>query len=113
MVLGSAGLWVGYQTVLMAAGIAVFAGASWWLLDKPTFDCFAGRLLRAWFRRWLIYQRQGAKIVFACNLVTSNHRGQMLVPLRDPSNTRRALREARSAEGFEWVTSDVFRKTRR
>lgn len=31
--------------------------------------------------------------------------------LRDPSNTRRALREARGTEGFEWVTSHNFRKT--
>jgi integrase len=31
--------------------------------------------------------------------------------LRDPSNTRRALREARGSEGFVWVTSHVFRKT--
>ncbi|QUG99800.1 cell division protein FtsK [Saccharopolyspora erythraea] len=80
VVLGSAVIWVGYQTVLMAAGIAVVAGASWWLLDKPTFDRFAGRLLRAWFRRWLVYQRQWAKTMFSCNLVTSDHRGQMMVP---------------------------------
>ncbi|WP_245992814.1 site-specific integrase [Prauserella muralis] len=31
--------------------------------------------------------------------------------LRDPSNTRRALRDARGTEGFAWVTSHVFRKT--
>ncbi|WP_236789336.1 site-specific integrase [Amycolatopsis sp. GM8] len=31
--------------------------------------------------------------------------------LRDPSNTRRALREARGNDGFAWVTSHVFRKT--
>jgi integrase len=31
--------------------------------------------------------------------------------LRDPSNTRRALRDARGSEGFAWVTSHVFRKT--
>jgi integrase len=31
--------------------------------------------------------------------------------LRDPSNTGRALREARGSEGFAWVTSHVFRKT--
>jgi integrase len=30
---------------------------------------------------------------------------------RDPSNTRRALREARCSEGFAWVTSHVFRRT--
>lgn len=31
--------------------------------------------------------------------------------LRDPSNTRQALREARGSEGFAGVTSHVFRKT--
>ena len=30
---------------------------------------------------------------------------------RDPSNTSRSLREARGTEGFDWVTSHVFRKT--
>jgi len=30
---------------------------------------------------------------------------------RDPSNTSRALREARGSEGFSWVTTHVFRKT--
>lgn len=31
--------------------------------------------------------------------------------LRDPSNTRRVLRDTRGSEGFAWVTSHVFRKT--
>ncbi len=31
--------------------------------------------------------------------------------LRDPSNTRRDLRDARGSEDFAWVTSHVFRKT--
>ncbi|WP_217641757.1 site-specific integrase [Actinopolyspora alba] len=31
--------------------------------------------------------------------------------LRDPSNTRRVLRETRGSDGFAWVTSHVFRKT--
>ncbi|TQS40046.1 site-specific integrase [Cryptosporangium phraense] len=30
---------------------------------------------------------------------------------RDPSNTQRALREARGSDGFAWVTSHVLRKT--
>ncbi len=71
---------VGYQTVLWAAGIAVLAGASWRLLDAPTFDRFAGRLLRAWWRRWVIYQRQWMRVVAACGLVTSDHRGDQLMP---------------------------------
>ncbi|MEV6878386.1 tyrosine-type recombinase/integrase [Amycolatopsis sp. NPDC051128] len=31
--------------------------------------------------------------------------------LRDPSNTRRSLRECRGSEGFSWVKSHVYRKT--
>jgi integrase len=31
--------------------------------------------------------------------------------LRDPSNTRRSLRDARGSAGFAWVTSHAFRKT--
>lgn len=80
VVLNSAGLWVGYQAVLMAAGVAVVAGVSWRLLDQPTFDRFAGRLLRAWWRRWLVYQRQWQRVVYSCNLTTVDHRGNTLVP---------------------------------
>lgn len=31
--------------------------------------------------------------------------------LRDPSDTRRSLRECRGSEGFSWVKSHVYRKT--
>lgn len=79
--LGSAAvLWFGYSTVLWAAGIAVLAGVSWRVLDQPTFDRFAGRLLRAWWRRWLVYQRQWLPVLAACNLTTTDHRGNILVP---------------------------------
>lgn len=71
---------LGYQTMLLAAGIAVVAGGSWRLLDAPTFDRFAGRLLRAWWRRWAIYQRQWMRVVAACGLVTSDHQGEQLIP---------------------------------
>ncbi|PKW13145.1 FtsK/SpoIIIE domain-containing protein [Saccharopolyspora spinosa] len=80
VVLDAAVLWVGYQTVLMAAGIAVLAGASWRLLDRPTFDRFAGRLLRAWWRRWWSYRRQWLRIMTACNLTTIDHKGNTLTP---------------------------------
>ncbi|GGJ01659.1 cell division protein FtsK [Saccharopolyspora subtropica] len=80
VVTSAAVLWFGYQTVLWAAGIAVLAGVSWRLLDQPTFDQFAGRLLRAWWRRWIIYQRQWLKIMASTNLVTTDHRGNTLVP---------------------------------
>lgn len=73
-------LWAGYAAVLWAAGIAVLVGVSWRLLDQPTFDRFAGRLLRAWFRRWAIYQRQWWRVLTACQLSTTDHHGNQLMP---------------------------------
>lgn len=73
-------LYVGYQTMLIAAGCAVVAGASWAVLDRPTFDRFAGRLLRAWWRRWVVYQRQWARIAFACGLAQTDRSGTTVLP---------------------------------
>lgn len=39
------------------------------------------------------------------------HRAGDAGGLRDPSNTRRTLRECRGSEGFSWVKSHVYRKT--
>ncbi|MER7078512.1 DNA segregation ATPase FtsK/SpoIIIE, S-DNA-T family [Saccharopolyspora kobensis] len=78
---GSAAVfWFGLNTMLWAVGIAVLAGVSWRLLDRPTFDRFAGRLLRAWWRRWWTYQRQWLRIMTACNLTTTDHKGNTLMP---------------------------------
>ncbi|MEY8039158.1 FtsK/SpoIIIE domain-containing protein [Saccharopolyspora cebuensis] len=86
---------VGYQAALITAGAAVLAGASWRVLDAPTFDRFAGRLLRAWWRRWAVYHRQWLRILVACNLTTSDHKGAVLVP---------RLRRVRST----WVWDTLF-----
>lgn len=81
VLVGSAAVfWFGLHTMLWAVGIAVLAGVSWRLLDKPTFDRFAGRLLRAWWRRWWTYQRPWLRIMTACNLTTTDHKGETLVP---------------------------------
>lgn len=80
LVLTPVTVWLGYQTVLMAAGIAVVAGVSWRLLDRPTFDRFAGRLLRAWWRRWLVYHRRWLRLVASCGLFTQDRHGNALYP---------------------------------
>ncbi|MER5392447.1 FtsK/SpoIIIE domain-containing protein [Saccharopolyspora sp. NPDC002686] len=72
--------WFGLNTMVWAVGIAVLAGISWRLLDRPTFDRFAGRLLRAWWRRWWTYRRQWLRIMTACNLTQHDHKGNTLVP---------------------------------
>ncbi|MEU6267951.1 FtsK/SpoIIIE domain-containing protein [Saccharopolyspora shandongensis] len=79
-VTSAAVFWFGLQAMVWAAGIAVLLGVSWRLLDQPTFDRFAGRLLRAWWRRWWTYQRQWLRIMASCNLTTIDHKGNTLVP---------------------------------
>lgn len=80
VVLGASVVWLGYLVVLSAAGVAVVAGASWCLLDRPTFDRFAGRLLRAWWRRWVVYQRQWFDLAYRAGLVITDHRGRSWAP---------------------------------
>ncbi|QGK69156.1 cell division protein FtsK [Allosaccharopolyspora coralli] len=76
-----AGVWfVGYQALLIGAAATVVAGVSWRVLDRPSFDRLAGRLVRAWWRRWAVYQRQWHRILFACGLIQTSQKGTSQVP---------------------------------
>lgn len=73
---GYFGVWV----VAIAATAFVVAGVSWRLLDAPSFDRFAGRVLRAWWRRWAVYQRQWMRIASSSGLMSTDHKGTSRVP---------------------------------
>lgn len=77
---GITGCYIGFHTMLIGAGLAAVAGASWAVLDRPTFDRFAGRLLRAWWRRWLTYHRKWQRVIFSCGLVQSSPKGESRAP---------------------------------
>ncbi|SDK72936.1 DNA segregation ATPase FtsK/SpoIIIE, S-DNA-T family [Actinopolyspora mzabensis] len=107
---GITGAYVGFHTMLIAAGVAVAAGVSWRLLDRPTFDRFAGRLLRAWWRRWFVYHRKWADIAFGCGLTSSNRHGHSLLPkllsVRSTfcwDSVRLRMVRGQAAEDFEQV----------
>ena len=70
----------GHQALLAAAGSVASCGGSWRVLDAPSFDQWAGRVLRAWWRRWAAYQRQWARITHATGLITSDHKGTTRMP---------------------------------
>ncbi|PRW62010.1 FtsK/SpoIIIE domain-containing protein [Actinopolyspora mortivallis] len=74
------GAYVGFHVMLIGAGATMAAGASWAVLDRPTFDRFAGRWLRAWWRRWLTYHRKWQRVVFSCGLVQSSPKGDTRLP---------------------------------
>ncbi|NHD16395.1 MULTISPECIES: FtsK/SpoIIIE domain-containing protein [unclassified Actinopolyspora] len=107
---GITGCYIGFHTMLIGAGVAVVAGASWAVLDRPTFDRFAGRLLRAWWRRWAVYRRKWADVAFRCGLASSNRHGQSLVPtllaVRSTwcwDSVRVRILDGQAAEDFEQV----------
>ena len=76
----AADLYFGHQALLMAAGSVAACGGSWRVLDAPSFDHWAGRVLRAWWRRWAAYQRQWSQITHATGLITADHKGTTRMP---------------------------------
>ncbi|MCX2734450.1 FtsK/SpoIIIE domain-containing protein [Saccharopolyspora sp. NFXS83] len=81
LAVGAATCYVGYVAMLIGAGSVVVAGGSWRLLDAPTFDRFAGRLLRAWWRRWAVYRRRWFALAYRVGLVVTDHRGRERLPV--------------------------------
>lgn len=77
---GAAVAYFGVWVVAIATVTLVVAGASWRLLDAPSFDRFAGRVLRAWWRRWAVYQRQWLRIASSSGLMSTDHKGTNRVP---------------------------------
>jgi S-DNA-T family DNA segregation ATPase FtsK/SpoIIIE len=64
----------------VAAGLGV-----WRWLSLPTFDLWAGRYLRAWWQRWLVYARRMPGWLRACRLTVPDDRHALVVnvnPLR-------------------------------
>ena len=76
----AADLYFGHDTMLAAAGTLASCGGGWRVLDAPSFDRCAGRVLRAWWRRWAAYQRQWSQITHATGLVTADHQGMTRLP---------------------------------
>lgn len=93
---GAAVGYFGVWAVAIAATTLVVAGVSWRLLDAPSFDRFAGRVLRAWWRRWAIYQRQWQRIASSSGLMSTDHKG-----------TTRAPRIVRARSTWCWDTLTV------
>lgn len=76
----AADVYFGHEALLMTAGTVASCGTGWKVLDAPSFDQWAGRVLRAWSRRWITYQRQWLRITHATGLVTTDHKGNTRSP---------------------------------
>ncbi len=82
--LGSACAYFGLVPTLLTTGIGVLAaigvGLTWRAVDAPTFDRFAGRLVRAWWRRWFVYYRKWQVVTSNTGLTTVDKHGTTRAP---------------------------------
>lgn len=86
-VVGSVGGCCGYFGVvptLVTTGVGVLAaigaGLTWCAMDRPTFDRFAWRFLRAWWRRWFVYARKWSVVTSNTGLTSGNKHGNSTAP---------------------------------
>ena len=74
----------GLVPTLLTAGTAVLAaigaGLTWRAVDRPTFDRFAGRFVRAWWRRWFVYYRKWQVVASNTGLTTVDKHGTTRSP---------------------------------
>jgi S-DNA-T family DNA segregation ATPase FtsK/SpoIIIE len=80
VLVGAAVLYFGWQAVVIALGIVVVAGAVWRCAHQQSFEAYALRFGRTWWRRWCIYQRRWERAMRRSGLAVEEG-DQQLVPV--------------------------------
>jgi DNA segregation ATPase FtsK/SpoIIIE, S-DNA-T family len=70
--------WWGWPSLVVSVGVVGVALLVWRHLDRGSFEPWAGRHLRAWWQRWIVYAPRMPRWLRACGLT---------VPDRDPGVT--------------------------
>jgi S-DNA-T family DNA segregation ATPase FtsK/SpoIIIE len=65
-------LLLGWVSLVVAVLGLVAALMSWRLADLPSFDRWAGRWLRSWWQRWVVYARHLPAWLHACGLTVTD-----------------------------------------
>jgi S-DNA-T family DNA segregation ATPase FtsK/SpoIIIE len=60
--------WLGWFSLVVIVGAVAASLGAWRLVDLPSFDWWAGRYLRAWWRRWTVYAAKLPGWLHACGL---------------------------------------------
>jgi S-DNA-T family DNA segregation ATPase FtsK/SpoIIIE len=58
VLIGAAVMYFGWQAIVIALGVMLVAGAVWRSVHRDSFDAYALRFARTWWRRWCIYHRR-------------------------------------------------------
>jgi S-DNA-T family DNA segregation ATPase FtsK/SpoIIIE len=60
--------WWGWVSLALTASVLTGTLAGWRLVDLRSFDAWAGRYLRAWWLRWMVYAPKLPEWLHACGL---------------------------------------------
>ncbi|MFC4945671.1 FtsK/SpoIIIE domain-containing protein [Pseudonocardia sp. GCM10023141] len=67
--------WLGWPSLVITVGAVTVALLLWRVVDRGTFEPWAGRWVRAWWQRWMVYARRMPRWLRACGLTVPD-RGQ-------------------------------------
>jgi S-DNA-T family DNA segregation ATPase FtsK/SpoIIIE len=68
LVVGAWWHWLGWLSLVVLVGAVVVSLVVWRLVDLPSCDRWAGRYLRAWWRRWTVYAVKLPGWLHSCGL---------------------------------------------
>ncbi len=64
--------WLGVLSLVVIAAVAVAGLGLWRLVDRDSFEPWAGRHVRAWWQRWMVYVPRTPRWFRACGLTVQD-----------------------------------------
>jgi len=71
--------WLGWASLVITLGMVMIGMLAWRLIDMASFDPYAGRHVRSWWQRWMIYARHMPGWLRACRLTVHDSQQSITV----------------------------------
>lgn len=85
--------WWGWLSLLLALAVLAAGLALWRVASLPSFDHWAGRHLRSWWQRWLVYAPRMPRWLRSCGLTVPDRAGATVIQVNPLRRTATAPRE--------------------
>lgn len=66
------GYWLGWLSLLITVSVVTAGLLAWRWLHRESFEPWAGRYLRAWWQRWMVYAPRMPRWLRACGLTVAD-----------------------------------------
>ncbi|WP_226362086.1 FtsK/SpoIIIE domain-containing protein [Pseudonocardia sp. ICBG1142] len=85
--------WWGWLSLLLALAVLAAGLGVWRIASLPSFDHWAGRHLRSWWQRWLVYAPRMPRWLRSCGLTVPDRVGATVIQVNPLRRTATAPRE--------------------